>query len=638
MNLAVCDFSLFAPPPDLTVSQWADLYRQLSPEASAEPGRWYTARAEYQRGIMDAIADPFIEAVAIMSSAQIGKTEILNNVVGYFIDQDPSPMLVVQPTLEMAETWSKDRLAPMIRDTERLRGKVREVKSRDKANTILRKHFPGGQISMAGANSPASLASRPVRIVLCDEVDRYLLSAGTEGDPVNLAFKRANNFWNRKLILCSTPGIKGQSRIEAAYEQSDQRKFYVPCPKCHAFQVLKWAQVRWPSPKGMGKWLADKHDASAAVYICESCECEIEERDKGKMLADGQWRAEHPGRSMAGFWINELYSPWVTLTRMVANFLSVKDKPEQFKAFVNTSWGETWEDKGEKIDEGSLYQRREAYPAPCPEGVIVLTGAADVQDDRIEVECVGWGLGEESWSIDYQRFYGSPGQPEVWKQLDDWRKQTWQHENGLPMKLIQLVIDTGGHHAKEAYEFVKKRERERVCALKGSNQAGHPLVGRPTKSNFGGVHLFPVGTDTAKDTIFSRLKLDAFGPGYCHFPTGEKYDEEYFAQLTSEEKRSKYDKGVLVGTYYKKVRARNEALDLKVYNSVALAILNPNLEKLAEQLNEKAGKVKEPEPVEAVAVAPVAVRPAPMIPQPPPRKSFGANPRGRGGWAKGWGR
>lgn len=613
------------------MSEWADAYRQLSPESSAEPGRWYTSRAPYLRGILDVVTNPDIETIVVMTSSQVGKTEWLNNVIGYYIDQDPSPMLLVQPTLEMAETWSKDRFAPMIRDTDCLREKVQEVKARDKANTILRKHFPGGQITMAGANSPASLASRPVRIVLCDEVDRYPFSAGTEGDPVNLAFKRANNFWSRKLLLCSTPTIKGLSRIESAYEQSDHRKYHVCCPSCQTWQYLKWAQIRWPSPKGAGKWLANEHRPTEAVYQCEGCEREWTDSDKPALLRDGQWRAEKPTSTVAGFWLNELYSPWVSWPRMVANFLAVKDKPEQFRTFVNTSWGETWEEKGEKLDQHDLYQKREVYEADCPAGVVVLTAFADVQDDRIEVECIGWGVGEENWSIDYQRFVGSPGQKEVWTLLDQWRKRTFRHANGLPMKIIQMGIDTGGHHTKEVYDFVKTRERERVVATKGSNQPGHPLVGRPSTNNYGKVHLYAIGTDTAKDTLFARLKLTEYGPGYCHHPNYERYDEEYFAQVTSEEKRTKFDRGVVVGTVYKKLRTRNEALDLKVGNMAALAILNPNLEALAETLQEQAERVAHP---------PEPTKPVPP-PQMPPKAHaplpYQARP-GRTGnsFAKGW--
>ena len=219
------NLSVVAPPKRLSVSEWADEYRYLSAEASAEPGKWRTDRAEYQRGMMDAFSDPKIHTVVVMSSAQIGKTELLNNIVGYFVDQDPSPMLMLQPTLEMGNTWSKDRLSPMIRDTRTLTDKISDSKARDSGNTILHKTFQGGHITIAGANSPASLASRPVRVVLADEVDRYPQSAGAEGDPLSLAFKRTTTFWNRKRMVVSTPTVKGVSRIEMAYEESDKRRY-----------------------------------------------------------------------------------------------------------------------------------------------------------------------------------------------------------------------------------------------------------------------------------------------------------------------------------------------------------------------------------------------------------------------------
>lgn len=248
-RLAEAIRSAIKPPPKLTVSQWADRFRQLSSESSAEAGKWSTSRAEYQRGMMDAVSDPSIETVVLMTAAQVGKTELINNVVGYHIHQDPAPMLVVQPTLEMAQTWSKDRLAPAVRDTPVLSSRIKDPRSRDSGNTTLHKVFAGGHVTACGANSPSSLASRPCRLILCDEVDRYPPSAGTEGDPVSLAKKRSTTFWNRKIILVSTPTEKGHSRIEQAYQESDQRKYFVKCPECEEDQVLRWANVHWEKDK-----------------------------------------------------------------------------------------------------------------------------------------------------------------------------------------------------------------------------------------------------------------------------------------------------------------------------------------------------------------------------------------------------
>ena len=384
-------FTCWKCPPKLTISQWADLYRYLSPEASAEPGKYLTSRAEYQRGIMDAFSAPEVERIVVMSSAQVGKTEILNNIVGYFIDQDPSTILNLQPTLEMAQTWSKDRLAPMVRDNECLAKKVRSSKSKDSDNTILHKLFPGGHITMVGANSPAGLASRPIRIVLCDEVDRYPLSAGAEGDPVNLAIKRTTTYWNKKIGLFSTPTIKGISRIEKAFLESDQRYYFVPCPHCGVYQRLRWGQVKY-----------SKDNVKEAFYECEHCGGHLSDSDRYRAIAKGYWEAQTEFKGVAGFHLNELYSPWRKISDIVKDFLEAKDKPDTLKTWVNTSLGETWEEAGEALDPDSLEARTEDYKK-IPKGGVVLTAGVDTQDDRLEVEITAWGKGEESWLVDYLR-------------------------------------------------------------------------------------------------------------------------------------------------------------------------------------------------------------------------------------------
>ena len=319
------------PPPKLTVSEWADMYRQLSSESSAEAGRWSTSRAEYQRGMMDAVSDPMIETVVLMTAAQVGKTELINNVVGFHIHQDPAPMLVVQPTLEMAQTWSKDRLAPAIRDTAVLAERIADPRARDSGNTTLHKVFPGGHVTACGANSPSSLASRPCRVILCDEVDRYPISAGSEGDPVGLAKRRSATFWNRKIILVSTPTDKGASRIEQAFAESDQRRYFVKCVDCGEHQTLKWSNVRW------------EHDRPAtACYVCEHCGSLWDDAQRFRAIRYGEWRATAAGDGKtAGFHLSALYSPWTPLEDSVRDFLASKRDPMRLKTWVNTFLGET---------------------------------------------------------------------------------------------------------------------------------------------------------------------------------------------------------------------------------------------------------------------------------------------------------
>lgn len=562
-----------APPPDLTISQWADEYRRLSPEASAEAGRWSTSRAEYQRGMMDAVSDPTIEQVVLMTSAQIGKTEIINNISGYHIHQDSAPMLVVQPTLEMAKSWSQERFSPMIRDSNVLSDIIGDPRSRDSGNTILHKIFRGGHISIAGANSPSGLASRPIRVVLCDEVDRYPLSAGTEGDPIELAKKRSTTFWNRKIILVSTPTEKGASRIEKAFAESDQRYFYVPCPDCKHEQILKWENVKW-----------EDRNPNTAHYCCPECGSVWDDAKRYNAVKNGKWVATHPSSNVAGFHLSALYSPWTSLAQGVQDFINAKGDPMRLKAWVNLYLGETWEEQGEMLDEYDLIDRVEDWGDELPEDVLMLTAGGDVQDDRLEYEIVGWGRGEESWSIDYNVLYGDPSSAELWIDLDKALQRTYTHPLSGDMTLRSACIDSGGHYTQQVYNYARNRVGKRVFAIKGIGGEGKPIIGRPSKNNIGKINLFPVGVDTAKELVYARLKMKEEGAGYCHFPLGR--NEEYFRMLTAEKKVIKYFKG-RPRREWVKIRQRNEALDCRVYATAALAVLNINMDAVAKQAQNK---------------------------------------------------
>lgn len=544
------------------MSQWADSYRRLSSESSAEPGTWTTGRAEYQRGIMNAISDPAVETVVVMSSAQVGKTEIINNIVGFHIAQDPAPIIVVMPTLEMGEAWSKDRLAPMVRDTPALQGKVKEPRARDSGNTLLHKTFPGGHVTICGANSPSSLASRPVRLVLCDEVDRYPPSAGAEGDPVTLARKRATTFWNRKVVLTSTPTVKGYSRIEAAYEASDQRRFHVPCPHCDEPQVLKWAAVSWP-----------QGEPEKAAYHCIVCGAEWTDAQRWAAIRRGAWVAEAPFKGTAGFHLNELYSSWVRISEIAASFLDAKQSPETLKAWVNTSLGETWEIEGDRVDDTGLMERREDWGADLPAGVMMLTAGVDVQDDRLEVEIVGWGRDEESWSLEYAQIFGDPSAPALWADLDRKLTQMFLRVDGAELPISAACVDSGGHHTHAVYRYVKERFRRRVFAIKGMGGAGRPIwPKKASKNNAGKISLFLVGVDAAKEAIYARFRIDRRGPGYCHFPADRGAD--WFAQVTAETVTTKYSRGFPSRVWVKRPGTRNEALDCRVYAYAALQSLS----------------------------------------------------------------
>ncbi len=577
------------PPPLLKISEWADFNRRLSREASAEPGGWDTSRAEYQRGIMDAVCDDSIESVVVMSSAQVGKTEIELNIIGYYIDQDPSPILVVYPTETMAKAFSEDRLATMLRDTPCLQGKVKDPRARDSKNTKLHKMFPGGHITMVGANSPSNLASRPIRIVLFDEVDRFPVSAGGsegEGDVITLATKRSQTFFNRKTIMVSTPTIKDLSRIELAYEASDQRKFFVPCGHCGEYQVLRWANVHWEKDD------QGEHKPETAAYVCEHCGVIWSEKERHVQVKKGEWRATKEFTGVAGFNLNELYSPWSSLARIVKNFIEAKKTPELLKAFVNTSLGETWEEAGEHIDDGGLISRREEYQK-VPAGVGVLVASADIQADRIESLVVGVGVDSEVWGIEHKVFYGDPALPAVWESLKEYLNTRFEHESGQKVPIACACIDSGDH-TQDVYRFVRSHQGRRIYAIKGSSQlsnASRPIVGMPSRGNVQHVTVFPIATDTAKDILFSRLKVQTPGPAYIHF--NYSFSEDFFDQLSAEKRVVKYYKG-FPRREYVKIKKRNEAIDLFVYCLAAYEILNvQNIKRRVEALAVKPAAANE---------------------------------------------
>lgn len=593
--------SHWSPPPKLKVSDWADRYRKLDSQSSAESGQWYTSRAEYQRGMMDACSDMAVPEVVIMSGAQLGKSEAILNILGYYIDNDPCPILVMQPTVDMAQAFSKDRVAAgLLQSTPSLRFKVKDPRARDSGNTTLHKVFPGGALTLVGANSPAGLASRPIRLLLCDEVDRYPPSAGSEGDPIQLARKRTATYWNRKIIMVSTPTKKGSSRIEHAFELSDKRHYYVPCPHCDHKQTLIWKNVHW-----------DKDQPETAHYVCEQCGVAWSEADRLQAVRYGEWIAHEEFNGVAGFFINALYSPWTPLADGVREFLNVRKNPEQLRVWTNTYLGELWEDAGETIDEYALADRREAMPH-IPDEVIVLTAGVDVQDNRLELSLIGYGRDDESWVISHEVLYGDPSTPQLWTALDSQLFRQYETASGRQIAIRATCVDSGGHYTNSVYNYCKKNYGRRVFAIKGVGGEGKAIAGRPSKNNVGKCPLFPIGVDTVKDLLFARMRIAEEGAGYMHF--SDTLSDEYFKQLTAEKIVTRYHKGFAKREFIK-VRPRNEALDCMVYSVAAYAIIGVNVNSLADKL-----AVVEPEkPPEPVKQKPAFV------------------PRGRGGsFATSW--
>lgn len=564
----------------MTLSEWADAKRVLSKKTSAEPGRWKTSKAPYQREIMDAISDVSVPKVVVMSAAQIGKTDgFILNPIGYFMDYDPSPIMVMQPNLTMGESFSKDRLTPMLQDTPALRDKVCE-KSKNSGNTILHKEFPGGYITIVGANSGSGLRSRPIRILLADEIDGYPPTAGKEGDPLLLASKRLTTFWNRKEVFISTPTIKGISRIEVEYENSTQEIWNVPCPACGEYQPLEWGQVKF-----------DKDNISEIDYICTHCGVVSNEFEWKAQFKNGKFVSTFPERKVRGFYLNSLASNFVEWHEIVEKFIVAneekkKGNTELLKVWTNTEMAQTWEEEGNELDWETLYRRREKYGCEVPSDVLILTAGVDTQDDRFEIEVVGWGYGRENWGIMRKIIYGNLKKQAIWNELLTFLNQTWTRADGAKMKIMLTCIDSGGHFSNNVYKFAKSNY-PRVFAIKGSSRPDSEYIPRPSKNNREKAYLFTIGVDTGKALIYQALAVNEPGEGYCHFPSERDrgYTQEYFKGLTAERMEITYTKGRARFAWVLKKNGtkRNEPFDCRNYAQAALEILGVSLEKKSEK-------------------------------------------------------
>src|SRR4030095_2182195 len=542
---------VFRPPPRLSPSQWADQYRQLSREANAKGGQWRSF--PFQVEPMDSVIDPTVQSTALQWASQItGKTEIVLNIVAYFIHQDPAPILVVQPNMTpMGEAFSKLRIGPMVRDTPALRGLIKEPRSRDSGNTVMQKAFPGGHLTITGANAPAGLASRPIRVAIFEEIDRYDLSAGNEGDPVSLGEERTESFWNALVFKNSTPTFKGRSRIEKEIELSDKRMWYVPCPKCGFWQGLKWFQVKWPEGK-----------PEKAALECQKCSRLYNDKARVKMIRKGQWRATAPFKGKRGYILNGLNTLLRAkrgyksrLHQMAADFLDAKSRgKESIQVWTNTFLAETWEDE---VQEGPkpeiMYSKREDYEA-LPRNCVVLVAFGDVQLDRVEVGVIGAGAGEELWGVDYRVFKGNVEQWYLWDEIDAFIQQKWKHESGAELAPVAAGFDTG-HKSKIVLQYVKRCQPRRVFATKGVGTSGVPWVQRSRKQP-----IFLLRVNTAKEAIYSRANLEEFGPGYMHF--NKRFDLEFFRQLFSEKVVTRFKFGNPYRTFEQ--HGHNEALDIMV--------------------------------------------------------------------------
>lgn len=641
------------PPPRLALSEWADRHFQLSAESAADPGPWKTL--PYQRGPMDAITDPRVEQVTFMKSARVGFTKVLDSAIGYFMHQDPCPIMVVQPTIEDAEGFSKEEIAPMLRDCAVLAGLVPEGKTRDSDNTILHKVFRGGSLSIVGANSGRGFRRVSRRVVMFDEVDGYPLSAGVEGDPIKLGIRRSEYYWNRKIVGGSTPLLSGLSRIERLFLAGDQRRYYVPCTQCDAMDYLVFQRERTEDGEPVGHFMHwPKGRPELAHFVCRHCGGVIEHTDKRAIVSAGEWRGHAPFTGHASFhiWAAYSFSPNATWGQIASEFVeATAGGPEQLKTFINTVLGETWQERGEAPDWERLYGRRETYPiASCPPGVLFLTAGVDVQRNRFVYEVVGWGRGKESWSVDYGVLEGdtadtSPKGP--WPQLDALLTRTYQAHTGAPLPILRLAIDSGDQ-TQTVYNWARRKPLSHVIAIKGVDTA-NVLVSAPAvvdvsssgKKLRRGYRVWPVAGHIAKSELYGWLRLlrptdeaRAAGatepPGFCHFP---EYGEEYFKQLTAEQLVKRRTKQGFIRLTWEPIPGReNHALDCRVYARAAAAVVG--LDRFTEsdwKTLERAIGHEPPPPSSPPTGAPA--------PSPAPSAAAAKTQRPREGWLRsrpGW--
>lgn len=584
------------PPDDLTVTEWAEKNRRLSAESAAEPGPWRTERTPYLREPMNAWTDPKVRHIVMVAASQVGKSEFLNNCIGYVIDQDPGSILFVHPTTIDAKEYSKLRIAPMIRDCPTLRTKVAEVKSRDSGNTILQKTYPGGILTMCGSTEAHALASKPIRYVLGDERDRWATSAGNEGDPWGLAMARQTTFYNAKSGEVSTPTVKNASAIEASFATGTMERWKSRCPHCGEYHEINWTDIRFDYDENL---IAGHktYKVRNIYYVCPSCACVSTELQMKR--APARWEAENPDAYEQGtrsFWLNAFVSQWATWESIILKYLNAIGNTKKMQVVYNTCFGLLWEDRGDLQDEDSLMARREEYPAELPEGTLVLTAGVDTQDDRMEYEIVGHGNFGETWGIEKGIIMGRPDDDATWDKLDEIVFDRVLHfENGVGLKMSMSFVDEGGHFTQDVRMRCRQRIGKHVFCIKGMPGADKPYTAPPKQMKIvvnqvtvGYCWQYQLGVDSGKQIIMDNLAVQTPGQKYCHFPLRDDYGSAYFAGLLSE--RLVYKTNKRQPWVWEKIpgHERNEALDCRNYAMAAFKALPKDLDKIARMLKDAA--------------------------------------------------
>lgn len=601
------------PPEDLTVSQWADKNRRLTSESSAEVGKWRTSRTPYMFDILDSFTDPLIEHIVVVAASQVGKSETINNMVGYCIDQDPGPILLIQPTIDDVKRYSEMRIAPMIRETRCLKRKVADPKSRDAANTKRQKSFPGGVLVMTGSNVAHDLSSMPIRYVFGDERDRWATSAGSEGDPWELAVARTRTFYNKKMVEVSTPTVKGASAIENSYNLGTMERWKTQCPHCGEYVELTFDNIRFEYDAAEN---GDKKifHISEIFYVCPECGGISDEHTMKSQPA--KWvatvpeaRKHHKTRS---FWLTAWVSPWATWESIILQFLQAGTDSAKLQVVYNTQFGELWEERGDIASEDDVMARREVYEAEVPDGVLLLTCGVDTQDDRLEYEVVGHRRYGETWGIKKGVILGRPDTEEVWERLDEVLSHKYKFKSGVSLQISLTFIDEGGHFTQEVRQHCLARQYDHVFAIKGANRPDIPYTAPPKKQKIvvngkviGQVWVYEIGVNAGKQKIVDNLRVQSPGANYCHFPLRDDYGKQFFKQLMSE--HLAYVPKLKHPWQWQKIpgHERNEAFDIRNYNLAACEILSPDWDAIEQKLRTtKPGEENAPIPMKEKKVKP----------------------------------
>lgn len=606
------------PPESLTVSEWAEKHRRLSSETAAEPGRWRNTRTPYLREPMDAFTDPKVQRVIMVAASQVGKSEFINNAIGYIIDQDPGSILFVHPTTIDAKDYSKLRIAPMVRDCPTLCTKIAAPKSRDSGNTVLQKTYPGGILTLCGSTEAHALASKPIRYVFGDERDRWAKSAGTEGDPWKLAMARQTTFYNAKAVEVSTPTVKGASPIADSYNEGTMERWKSQCPHCGEYHEITWEDIRYEYEE-----TEVNHQrvfkVTEVFCVCPGCACVSDELTMKRQPA--KWEADNPvayENGVRSFWLNAFVSQWKSWESIVMDFLQAQGDSRKMQVVYNTVFGKLWENRGDLEDEEGMLARREEYPAELPDGVLLLTCGIDTQDDRLEYEVVGYGHFNESWGIEKGVIMGRPDAEETWAALDDVLDKVYRFSDGLGLKISMSFMDEGGHFTQEVRSRCRERIGKKLFCVKGIFGQDRPYTCPPKQMKIvvGGAHVgscwqYQIGVDAGKQRIMDNLRVKEPGSRYCHFPKRDDYGAGYFAGLLSE--HLVYDeKSTRHPWKWEKIpgHERNEALDCRNYANAAFKALPKDMDAIHRRLQAARERLAKGSAPGEISAAPTAA-PAP---------------------------